>query len=143
MMFWICGVPGSESMVKVNAPSAMVPGMRRLGMLLGAEHFGGERIDREHHHEQRYAAIGQNRADQHDGEHGALGPTRPMTAATIDLEKPESSITLPNTAPSRNTGKYSFDEADHLVHEQAGEDGGTAPGSVSRTAPRPRPARTE
>ncbi len=32
MMFWICGVPGSESMVKVNAPSAMVAGTRRLGM---------------------------------------------------------------------------------------------------------------
>ncbi len=34
MMFWICGVPGSASMVKVKAPSAMVPGIRRLGMLL-------------------------------------------------------------------------------------------------------------
>src|SRR3546814_8328171 len=34
MMFWICGVPGSASMVKVKAPSAMVPGIRRLGMSL-------------------------------------------------------------------------------------------------------------
>jgi len=32
-MFWICGVPGSESIVKLKAPNAMVPGMRRLGML--------------------------------------------------------------------------------------------------------------
>jgi hypothetical protein len=32
-------------------------------------------------------------------------PTSPITAATIDFEKPDSSITLPNTAPSRNTGK--------------------------------------
>ena len=32
MMFWICGVPGIASMVKVNAPSAMVAGIRRLGM---------------------------------------------------------------------------------------------------------------
>jgi len=32
MMFWICGVPGSESIVKVNAPSPIVPGMSRLGM---------------------------------------------------------------------------------------------------------------
>jgi len=32
MMFWICGVPGRASMVKVKAPSAMVPGIRRLGM---------------------------------------------------------------------------------------------------------------
>ena len=34
MMFWICGVPGSASMVKVKAPSAIVPGIRRLGMSL-------------------------------------------------------------------------------------------------------------
>ena len=34
MMFWICGVPGSASMVKVKAPSAMVPGTSRLGMSL-------------------------------------------------------------------------------------------------------------
>ena len=32
MMFWICGVPGSESMVNVKAPSAIVPGIRRFGM---------------------------------------------------------------------------------------------------------------
>lgn len=32
MMFWICGVPGRASMVKVKAPSAMVPGISRLGM---------------------------------------------------------------------------------------------------------------
>src|SRR3546814_2655561 len=35
-------------------------------------------------------------------------PTMRMVAATIALEKPEISISLPNTAPSRNTGKYSF-----------------------------------
>ncbi len=33
MMFWICGLNGSESMVKEKAPSAIVPGIRRLGML--------------------------------------------------------------------------------------------------------------
>ena len=32
MMFWICGVPGSAVIVNVNAPSAMAPGIRRLGM---------------------------------------------------------------------------------------------------------------
>ena len=34
MMFWICVLPGSASIVTVNAPSAMVPGISRLGMLL-------------------------------------------------------------------------------------------------------------
>ena len=52
MMFWICGVPGSASMVKVNAPSAMVPGIRRFGMFSSPEHLGGERIDREDDHEE-------------------------------------------------------------------------------------------
>ena len=32
MIFWIWGVPGSASMVKVKAPSAMVPGIRRFGI---------------------------------------------------------------------------------------------------------------
>ena len=32
MMFWICGVPGSASMVKLKPPSARVAGIRRLGM---------------------------------------------------------------------------------------------------------------
>ena len=32
MIFWICGLPGSESIVKVNAPSAIVPGIRRFGI---------------------------------------------------------------------------------------------------------------
>ncbi|MNZ98759.1 hypothetical protein D3C78_1180590 [compost metagenome] len=34
MMFWICGVPGSASMVKENAPSATVAGISRLGIPL-------------------------------------------------------------------------------------------------------------
>jgi len=32
MTFWICGVPGSIVIVNVNAPRAMVPGIRRFGM---------------------------------------------------------------------------------------------------------------
>ncbi len=31
MAFWICGVPGSAVIVKVNEPSAIVAGMSRLG----------------------------------------------------------------------------------------------------------------
>ena len=32
MAFWIAGVPGNAVMVKVNDPSAMAAGSRRLGM---------------------------------------------------------------------------------------------------------------
>ena len=31
---WICGDPGSESMVKVKAPRAIVPGISRFGIPL-------------------------------------------------------------------------------------------------------------
>ncbi len=34
MMFWICGLPGSASIVTVKAPRAIVPGISRLGMPL-------------------------------------------------------------------------------------------------------------
>ncbi|MNT94876.1 hypothetical protein D3C72_2366460 [compost metagenome] len=34
MMFWICGVPGSASMVKLKPPTPSVAGIKRLGMLL-------------------------------------------------------------------------------------------------------------
>ena len=34
MMFWICGEPGSASIVKVNAPSATVQGISRFGIPL-------------------------------------------------------------------------------------------------------------
>jgi hypothetical protein len=34
-----------------------------------------------------------------------FAPTSRITDETIDLEKPDNSITLPNTAPSMNTGK--------------------------------------
>jgi hypothetical protein len=34
MMFWICGEPGSESIVNVKAPSAIVQGISRFGMSL-------------------------------------------------------------------------------------------------------------
>src|SRR3954454_2039519 len=72
MMFWICGVPGSESMVKVNAPRAMVPGYQPLRDTTGPEHLGCEWICGEHDDEQRHAAIGQDGADEHDGQHGPL-----------------------------------------------------------------------
>ena len=62
-------------------------------------------------------------------------PTSLMTAETIDLEKPDSSITLPNTAPSRKTGKYSFTKPTILSMNRPVKIGGTADGSVSSTAP--------
>ena len=58
-----------------------------------------------------------------------------MVAATIDLEKPDSSISLPNTAPSRNTGKYSLRKPTILSMNRPVNIGATSAGSVSSTAP--------
>ena len=57
-----------------------------------------------------------------------------MTAETMDFENPDSSITLPNTAPSRNTGKYSFTKPTILSMNTPVKTGGTAAGSVKSTA---------
>src|SRR3546814_5317727 len=62
-------------------------------------------------------------------------PTMRMVAATIALEKPEISISLPNTAPSRNTGKYSFRKPTILSMNRPVNIGATSDGSVSSTAP--------
>ena len=58
-----------------------------------------------------------------------------MVACTMALEKPDSSITLPNTAPSRNTGKYSFRKPTILSMNRPVNIGATSVGSVSNTAP--------
>ena len=61
-------------------------------------------------------------------------PISLMTEATIDFEKPDSSITLPKTAPSRNTGKYDFTNPTILSMNRPVNIGATADGSVSSTA---------
>jgi hypothetical protein len=61
-------------------------------------------------------------------------PTRPITDVTIERANPDCSITLPNTAPSRNTGRVVLDESHHLVHEHATEHRATRAGSVASTA---------
>ena len=69
--FWIAGVPGSADMVKVEVPSAIAAGISRRGMAaarnsscaIGDEHEEGD--------EQADAAIGDQRAGEHDREHGA------------------------------------------------------------------------
>ena len=58
-----------------------------------------------------------------------------MVAATIDLEKPEISISLPNTAPSRNTGKYSLRKPTIFSMNRPVNIGATNEASVSSTAP--------
>ena len=61
-------------------------------------------------------------------------PTSLMVALTMDLEKPEISISLPKMAPSTNTGKYSFKKPTILSMNKPVNIGCTRAGSVSTTA---------
>ena len=61
-------------------------------------------------------------------------PTIRITAETIDLENPESSITLPKIAPSMNTGKYSLTKPTILSIKMPLNMGRTYDGSVNSTA---------
>ena len=63
-------------------------------------------------------------------------PSKRIAAATMERENPDSSISLPNTAPSRNTGKYSLMKPTIFSMNTPVKAGATADGSVSRTAPR-------
>ena len=57
-------------------------------------------------------------------------------------EKPDSSISLPNTAPSMNTGKYSFRKPTILSMNRPVNIGATSPGRSAARRPARRPART-
>ncbi len=62
-------------------------------------------------------------------------PRSPVTAPTMERAKPEISTSLPNTAPSRKTGKYSFRKPTSFSMNRPENKVGTADGSVSSTAP--------
>ncbi len=70
--FWIAGVPGIADMVKVEVPSAIAAGIRRRGNVGGLEQRVPHRRQHEERDEQADAAIGDERAGQHQREHRAL-----------------------------------------------------------------------
>ena len=72
MAFWIAGVPGRADMVKVKAPSAIVPGISRFGIFGVAKQRRGDRENGEGDDERRDAAVGQHRAAQHHRDDRAL-----------------------------------------------------------------------
>ena len=104
--FWIAGVPGRADIVKVEVPSAIAAGIRRRGM--SAARNSGLRHRRQHEEgdEQADAAIGDEGAGQHDRQDGAARP-EPLghEVGRSPATEPLSSISLPNSAPSRNSGK--------------------------------------
>ncbi|MNJ63327.1 hypothetical protein D3C77_592210 [compost metagenome] len=62
-------------------------------------------------------------------------PIMRSTACTMARENPDSSISLPNTAPNRNTGKYSLAKPAMRSMKMPENTGASADGSVNNTAP--------
>ena len=121
-MFWICGVPGQRVHGEGERAERDRAGNQALGNVGLAEQFGGEGIHREHHDEQRHAAVGQQRAHQHDRQDRALcadDADRRVRRSTC--EKPDSLDQLAEHRAQQEHREIQLQEPDHLVHEQAGE----------------------
>ena len=71
MVFWIDGVPGIADMVKVEVPSMIAAGISRLGIAAERKQVLRHGRDHEKGDEQADAAVGDDRAAQHDRENGA------------------------------------------------------------------------
>ncbi|MCY1398363.1 hypothetical protein D9M71_133930 [compost metagenome] len=99
-------------------------GDQPFGDVALAKHLGGERVDREHHHEQRNAAIGEQGADQHDYQHGLAGAEQADGGSDDGAGEAGQ---LDQFAEHRTEQEYreiQLDEADHFLHEHASEGGG-------------------
>ena len=104
--FWIAGVPGNAVIVKVKAPSAIAGGISRCGTFAWRKSACGHGKYGEGDHEEAHAAVGEQGAGQHHRHHGArLAQRVDVMVRAIESAAPLSSISLPNTAPSRNSGK--------------------------------------
>jgi hypothetical protein len=96
-------------------------GNQALGNAALTEHFSRKRIDREDHDKQRDAAVSQDGADDDDGEH------RPLATDDLDhrgnnrLREAGEFNHLAEDRAEQEDGEEVFDEADHLVHEEAGK----------------------
>ena len=121
MMFWICGVPGSASIVKVKAPSAMVAGNQPLRNAALPEHLRGEGVDGEHDDEERHAAVGEERAHQHDRQHGVAAPDQADHRGDDRAREAGELDHLAEHRAEQEHRQVGLDEADHLVHEHAAE----------------------
>ncbi len=96
-------------------------GDQPLGNAALLEHLGSEWIDGEHDDEQRHAAVSQDRADNDDRQHC------PRLADHMDHrgdDRLREARELDHLAEDRAQHEHRevvLDEADHLVHEHAGE----------------------
>ena len=103
--FWIAGVPGNADIVNVIVPSAIAAGINRLGMSAARNSacpIGTSTKNATNRLTPPYvtAVPASTTAST-----ARLGPSRPVIHRAIAATEPLSSMSLPNTAPSRNSGK--------------------------------------
>ena len=95
-----------------------------LGDVALAEHFGGERVHREHHHEQRNTAIGEQGTDQHDDQHRLSGAEQADGGGNDRPGETGQFDQLAEHCAQQEHREVEFDEAHHFLHEHPGERGG-------------------
>lgn len=106
--FWICGVPGSASIVKVNAPRAIVPGMRRFGMSASLNIFFAKGYTAKTTTNRLTPLYVKMAPINTIASVARFAPTSLTIVFAMEAAKPDISTTFPKMAPSRNTGKYSL-----------------------------------
>jgi hypothetical protein len=122
MMFWICGVHGERECAQGDGRRDQA-----LGDVALTEHFRGERVDREHHHEQRDTAVGQQGADQHDHQHRLAGAQQANGGRHDRTREARQLDQLAEYRTEQEHREVQLDETDHFFHEHPGEgrgDGG-------------------
>ena len=134
MMFWIWGDPGSASIVKVNAPSAMVAGSSRLGMSDARNSSAAKGYTANATTKRDTPPYVSTAQTSTTAAIACRGPVKRSIPLMIARAKPETSISFPNTAPSRNKGKYNLMNPAIRSRNRPEYMGRIRAGSVSATA---------
>jgi len=92
-----------------------------LGDVALTEHFRGKRVDREHHHEQRDTAVGQQGADQHDHQHRLAGAQQANGGRHDRAREARQLDQFAEHRAEQEHREVQLDETDHFFHEHPGE----------------------
>ena len=103
---WICAVPGRQVIAKVNAPKAMVPPIRRLGISSSRNNAAASGYTENATTNADTPPYSSTPQASTIAAIPCLAPNRWTKVRAMDRAQPESSINFPNSAPSRKIGKY-------------------------------------
>lgn len=103
-------------------------GDEALGDLGLPEHLRGKGVDGEDDDKEGDAAVGEHGADEDDGEDGALGADAADDESDDGLGEARDLNEFSENSAEDEDGEVELEEADHLFHKDAGEDGGDSGG---------------